>query len=723
MAYKPTTNGSLFDDDFRLATSEAVVEGLKLKQDALPSQTSNADKVLVTDGSALSWQFAGLGAGSLGTGNVILGRAKPAGITTSTDSVIIGSGAAENLVSNNYVIAIGKDALNLFNDPASADRSNVAIGHEALRVATTGRDNVALGPFALRSLTTGINNIAINPAGSLSVSGSISLTTGSSNIIMGTLAGRHLTTASNNVAIGQSALQNATTGSLVAIGFQAGQSVTSSGSNTYVGTNAGRFVTGQQNTFIGEGAAVGVSGSSTGNYNTVVGRASLRDLTTGNSNVVVGPNAALANTTGSSNIAIGNNSLASSTITGGNIAIGESALRTVNRPVNNYERNTAIGHEAGRYIVGAYNTLVGECAFRGNSDGVSSTGNSNVAVGRNTLFNHTTGGSNVALGTSALFNSTTASDNIAIGTNALNAATIVGRNVGIGSNALATFNLLTGLASNIAIGYFAGRYILGTQNIAIGESALQGNSDGVSSTGTENVGIGTASMINITSGSRNSAVGRDSSRHITTGNENTTVGRGSGRNLTSGSNNILLGFTAGDGITTGSNNVIIGDIAGSTTLADTMIFAAGTAERFRVDSSGNMGIGTSTPSSRLDVNGAILATEYRVTNYRLDPHVHNDGTKAANFTINWSTGAVQRVVLNAAGPLVITLSNPVDGGAYALRITQGATPGTVTWPASVKWPGGTPPTLSNVTGKIDVINLLYFSDTGHYYATHALDFA
>ena len=72
------------------------------------------------------------------------------------------------------------------------------------------------------------------------------------------------------------------------------------------------------------------------------------------------------------------------------------------------------------------------------------------------------------------------------------------------------------------------------------------------------------------------------------------------------------------------------------------------------------------------------------------------------------------------------MSNPVNGGAYALRIIQGATPGTVTWPANVKWPGGTPPTLSTNTGDIDVVNLLYFDDGGgntFYYATSALAFA
>ena len=59
--------------------------------------------------------------------------------------------------------------------------------------------------------------------------------------------------------------------------------------------------------------------------------------------------------------------------------------------------------------------------------------------------------------------------------------------------------------------------------------------------------------------------------------------------------NIGIGYGAGDAITTGSNNTIIGDYAGSTTLADTVVIAAGTTERIKVDSNG------------LYVNGTILA--------------------------------------------------------------------------------------------------------------------
>jgi len=55
-----------------------------------------------------------------------------------------------------------------------------------------------------------------------------------------------------------------------------------------------------------------------------------------------------------------------------------------------------------------------------------------------------------------------------------------------------------------------------------------------------------------------------------------------------------------------------------------------------------------------------------------------------------------------------------------LKIVQGATPGTITFPVSVKWGAAGAPTLSNTTGKIDIINLFY--DGTSYYGTYALGY-
>ena len=118
---------------------------------------------------------------------------------------------------------------------------------------------------------------------------------------------------------------------------------------------------------------------------------------------------------------------------------------------------------------------------------------------------------------------------------------------------------------------------------------------------------------------------------------------------------------------------------------------------------------------RVTATGAV-----QVPNYILSPQLYDEGTKTGNFTLNFTNGPCQQATINAAGPLVITLSNPVVGGAYLIKLVQGATPGTVTWPLTVKWGAAGVPTLSNTTGKIDIINLYW--DGTNYFGTYALGF-
>ena len=135
----------------------------------------------------------------------------------------------------------------------------------------------------------------------------------------------------------------------------------------------------------------------------------------------------------------------------------------------------------------------------------------------------------------------------------------------------------------------------------------------------------------------------------------------------------------------------------------------------------NNGIINRAPTQN-SVYDAITGTlsGFPTQNYNLAPQLYNAGTKTANFTLDFANGPVQQVTINAAGPLVLTLSNPVTGGAYLLKIVQGATPGTITFPVSVKWGAAGAPTLSNTTGNVDIINLFY--DGTSYYGTYALGY-
>jgi hypothetical protein len=76
-------------------------------------------------------------------------------------------------------------------------------------------------------------------------------------------------------------------------------------------------------------------------------------------------------------------------------------------------------------------------------------------------------------------------------------------------------------------------------------------------------------------------------------------------------------------------------------------------------------------------------------------------------TVDWTSGTSQ--IVNAAstsGTLVLTFSNPVNGGRYVLE-TVGLTGRTWTFPSAVKWAGGTPPTVTALTGAIDMFEFYY----------------
>jgi hypothetical protein len=90
--------------------------------------------------------------------------------------------------------------------------------------------------------------------------------------------------------------------------------------------------------------------------------------------------------------------------------------------------------------------------------------------------------------------------------------------------------------------------------------------------------------------------------------------------LTVGNNKQIGGLnTTGAGVTfaivNGSNNLVFGDDSvntGTLTIQSrsNMIFSLNTAERMRIDSAGNVGIGTSTPGAKLDVNGVVRGTRF-----------------------------------------------------------------------------------------------------------------
>jgi hypothetical protein len=73
--------------------------------------------------------------------------------------------------------------------------------------------------------------------------------------------------------------------------------------------------------------------------------------------------------------------------------------------------------------------------------------------------------------------------------------------------------------------------------------------------------------------------------------------------------------------------------------------------------------------------------------------------------------------LNAA-ITTLTISNPPasgSGGAFTLILTADGTARAITWGGAVKWPGGTPPTLTSTLNKIDVFTFVTTDGGTSYY--------
>src|SRR5574343_997081 len=166
-----------------------------------------------------------------------------------------------------------------------------------------------------------------------------------------------------------------------------------------------------------------------------------------------------------------------------------------------------------------------------------------------------------------------------------------------------------GVASNSAFGYATlNTNSSGAYNTASGYATLYANT-----TGNSNTGTGYGALYTNTNSSNNTANGYMALRLTNGGGNNTGAGYAALFSNTTGSSNTALGYRAGYNLDTGSNNTILGALEGTAGMANTMLFGAGATERFRVDSSGRMGINDQAPTTQLSVAAGAedgVATTY-----------------------------------------------------------------------------------------------------------------
>jgi hypothetical protein len=180
----------------------------------------------------------------------------------------------------------------------------------------------------------------------------------------------------------------------------------------------------------------------------------------------------------------------------------------------------------------------------------------------------TTGGGNTASGYQALFSNTTAQDNTATGAHALL------------SNTTGSYNTATGVYALFANCNGTCSGTQGSYNTAAGFNALSDNS-----TGSYNVASGFEALSGNSTGTYNTAIGPGTATNLTTGSYNTALGYIAGPESTAPFiNATAIGAYA---VVGASNSLVLGGISG---------YNGATANT-------NVGIGTPTPQSTLDVHG------------------------------------------------------------------------------------------------------------------------
>jgi hypothetical protein len=210
---------------------------------------------------------------------------------------------------------------------------------------------------------------------------------------------------------------------------------------------------------------------------------------------------------------------------------------------------------------------------------------------------------------------------------------------------------------------------------------------------------------------------------VSTNTPNTLVQRDASGNFSAGT--ITANVTGSSGSTTGN-------AATATTLAtarningvsfngsaDVTVPAAastltGTTLASGVTASSLTSLGTLTA---LTMGGTLAAVDNQLTRPRLTDYAETYTTpsiSSGTLTLNIENGNVFRVSRNA-NITTLTISNPPatgNAGSFTLIFDANGTGYTITWPAAVKWPGGTAPTITTTASRSDLF-VFYTNNAG-----------
>jgi hypothetical protein len=208
-----------------------------------------------------------------------------------------------------------------------------------------------------------------------------------------------------------------------------------------------------------------------------------------------------------------------------------------------------------------------------------------------------------------------------------------------------------------------------------------------------------------------------------------------------------LGYTPTSASTTLDGRL---DIVGSSSVTGNALKVANSAPTtlMVVQNVGNVGIGVSSPTSKLHVSGTTNIASFvgsGGTLYYDGTTLNFSGSSNANFqdnllvrpeikdysetysspsisssalTLNLENGNIFNVSLNS-DITTLTISNPPASGktsSFTLVLTADGTQRTITWGASIKWGTVGEPTLTSANGRVDIFSFMSLDGGSNWFA-------
>ena len=112
-----------------------------------------------------------------------------------------------------------------------------------------------------------------------------------------------------------------------------------------------------------------------------------------------------------------------------------------------------------------------------------------------------------------------------------------------------------------------------------------------------------------------------------------------------------------------------------------------------------------------DLPSGSTLTNPTITNYTETTYSANSSTA---ITLNLTNGTIQNITLT--GICTVTMPTAAAGKSFLMYVRTGSGGYTITW-STVKWSGGTAPTLTSTASRLDIFS--FFSDGTNWYGVVA----